>query len=168
MVGTHMPAQTAVQWLSIMPVAESRSSYNGLLVFAFITLATLTAVEVIHRFASRSLRRGPAWGCGYPELGVATQYTAGSFAQPIRRVFASTVFLAREHVDMPSPGDTRAARMTVEMSDLLWDWIYAPIAVGVAVVGDKLNRFQFLTIRKYLSLVFVALVVLLLGLSLWS
>jgi hypothetical protein len=58
--------------------------------------------------------------------------------------------------------------MTVEMSDLLWDWIYAPIAVGVAVVGDKLNRFQFLTIRKYLSLVFVALVVLLLGLSLWS
>jgi formate hydrogenlyase subunit 3/multisubunit Na+/H+ antiporter MnhD subunit len=167
MVGTHMPVQTSLQWWSIMPVAESRSSYNGFLVFAFIALATLTAIEVIHRFASRSLRRGPAWGCGYPDPGLATQYSAGSFAQPIRRVFASTVFLAREHVDMPPPGDARAARLTVDMSDLLWDWIYAPIAVGVADIGDKLNRFQFLTIRKYLSLVFVALVVLLLGLSLW-
>ena len=167
MVGTHMPVQGAVQWLSIVPIAESRSSYNGLLVFAFITLATLAAVEVIHRFASRSLRRGPAWGGGYPDPGLATQYTAGSFAQPIRRVFASVVFLARERVDMPSPGDPRAAHLTVEMSDLVWDWLYAPIANVVADVGDKLNRFQFLTIRKYLSLVFVVLVALLLGLSLW-
>jgi formate hydrogenlyase subunit 3/multisubunit Na+/H+ antiporter MnhD subunit len=167
MVGTHMPVQGAVQWLSIVPIAESRSSYNGLLVFAFITLATLAAVEVIHRFASRSLRRGPAWGCGYPDPGLATQYTAGSFAQPIRRVFASVVFLARERVDMPSPGDPRAARLTVEMSDVVWDWLYAPIVSVVADVGDKLNRFQFLTIRKYLSLVFVVLVALLLGLSLW-
>ena len=86
----------------------------------------------------------------------------------MRRVFASQVFLARERVDMPPPGDQRAARLTVEMSDLVWDWLYAPIAGLVGAVGDKLNRFQFLTIRKYLSLVFVALLVLLLGLSLWS
>jgi hypothetical protein len=77
------------------------------------------------------------------------------------------VFLARERVDMPAPGDMRAARLTVETSDLIWDWLYAPTAGRVASVGDKLNRFQFLTIRKYLSLVFVALVALLLGLSLW-
>ena len=167
MVGTRMPVQTTVEWLSIVPIAESRSSYNGLLVFAFITLATLAAVEVIHRFASHSLRHGPAWACGYPDPGLATQYTAGSFAQPIRRVFASVVFLARERVDMPSPGDPRAARLTVEMSDLIWDYLYAPVAGRVADIGDKLNRFQFLTIRQYLSLVFVALVVLLLGLLLW-
>jgi hypothetical protein len=163
-----MPIQTAAEWLSIVPIAASRSSYNGLLVFAFIAVATLVAVEVIHRFASRSLRRGPAWGCGYPDPGLATQYSAGSFAQPMRRVFASQLFLAREHVDMPSPGDQRAARLTVETSDLVFDWLYAPIAGLVATIGDKLNRFQFLTIRKYLSLVFVALLVLLLGLSLWS
>jgi hydrogenase-4 component B len=167
MVGTRMPVQTTVEWLSIVPIAESRSSYNGLLVFAFITLATLAAVEVIHRFASRSLRHGPAWACGYPDPGLATQYTAGSFAQPIRRVFASVVFLARERVDMPSPGDPQAARLTVEMSDLIWDYLYAPVAGRVADIGDKLNRFQFLTIRQYLSLVFVALIVLLLGLLLW-
>src|SRR5204862_1361967 len=96
LVGARMPAQTALPWLSIVPIAESRSSYNGLLVFAFIALSTLAAVEVIHRFASHSLRRGPAWGCGFPDAGLATQYSAGSFAQPIRRVFASQIFLARE------------------------------------------------------------------------
>jgi formate hydrogenlyase subunit 3/multisubunit Na+/H+ antiporter MnhD subunit len=168
MVGAHMPAQTAAEWLSIVPIAASRSSYNGLLVFAFVTVATFAAVEVIHRFASHSVRRGPAWGCGYPDPGLATQYSAGSFAQPVRRVFASQLFLARERVDMPPPGDARAARLTVVMSDLVWEWLYAPVAGLVATVGDKLNRFQFLTIRKYLSLVFVALLVLLLGLSLWS
>ena len=29
--------------------------------------ATLAAVEIIHRFASRAVRRGPAWDCGYPD-----------------------------------------------------------------------------------------------------
>ena len=46
-----------------------------------------------------------------PTPSPATQYTAGSFAQPIRRVFGSVVFRAREHVDMPPPGDARPARL---------------------------------------------------------
>ena len=152
-----------------MPIAESRSSYNGLLVFALHRAsATLAAVEVIHRFASHALRRGPAWDCGYPDPSPATQYTAGSFAQPIRRVFASLVFLARERVDMPPPGDLRAARLTVEIErSRLGLALCTDRRPRSATIGDQLNRFQFLTIRKYLSLVFVALVVLLLGLSLW-
>ena len=33
---SRMPVQTGVEWLSIVPIAESRSSYNGLLVFVFM------------------------------------------------------------------------------------------------------------------------------------
>jgi len=33
--GARMPVQTTLPWLSIVPIAEGRSSYNGLLVFAF-------------------------------------------------------------------------------------------------------------------------------------
>ena len=51
-----------------------------------------------------------------------------SFAQPIRRVFGTVVFRAREHAEMPPPGDTRPARLTVELRDLVWDALYAPIA----------------------------------------
>jgi hydrogenase-4 component B len=53
------------------------------------------------------------------------------------------------------------------MRDLVWEWLYAPLAAGVEVAADYLNRFQFLTIRQYLSLVFVALIALLSLVALW-
>jgi hydrogenase-4 component B len=161
LVGSRMPSQAFIPWLSIVPIAESRSSYNGLLVFAFIAMSTVAAVQVLHRLASRGVRRGPAWDCGFPDPSPATQYTADSFAQPIRRVFGEVVFLARERVDMPPPGDARPARMTVTLRDPVWDAIYAPIGGATWFVAETLSHLQFLTIRKYLSLVFAALVALL-------
>jgi formate hydrogenlyase subunit 3/multisubunit Na+/H+ antiporter MnhD subunit len=168
LTGARMPQQSALAWLSIVPVAESRSSYNGLLLFLFIGLSTLLTVEVVHRFASRTVRRGPAWDCGFPLADASAQYTADSFAQPIRRVFGSIAFRAREHVDMPPPGDARAARLAVKLRDPLWDNLYLPAARGIAFAAERLNHLQFLTIRQYLSLVFVALVGLLLLVSIWT
>ena len=167
LVGDRMPVQSNVDWLSIVPIAESRSSYNGLLVFVFMVLSGVLAAWAIHRLASDKLRRAPAWDCGYPEASPATQYTASSFAQPIRRVFGSVMFRAREHVEMPSPGDARPARFSVELHDLVWDALYAPIAGGIVFAADRLNHLQFLTIRQFLSLVFAALVLLLLVLAIW-
>ena len=60
LVGARMPTQAGMEWLSIMPVAESRSSYNGLLGFLFIVFSASMAAFVIHRFASRAIRRAPA------------------------------------------------------------------------------------------------------------
>ncbi len=165
-VGVRMPIQTSLPWLSIVPIAESRSSYNGLLVLGFIALSTVIAVQVIHRFASNALRRGPAWDCGYPEPSPATQYTADSFAQPVRRVF-SEVFQAHEQVDMPAPGDPRPARIEIKLRDLIWDTFYAPISGWIWFAAEKMNHLQFLTIRRYLSLVFGALVALLLMVAIW-
>ncbi len=166
-VGAHMPRQASDPWLSIVPIAESRSSYNGLLVFAFALASMLMTMIAIHTFASRALRRTPAWDCGYPEPAANAQYGAGSVAQPIRRVFGNFVFRAKEQVEMPAPGAMDAARFRVEIKDRAWDAFYAPIAGLVGFVADKLNYLQFLTIRRYLSLVFVSLIVLLLALALW-
>jgi hydrogenase-4 component B len=168
LIGEHMPQQTGTQWLAIVPIAASRSSYDGLLVFLFMVMSGTLAAFAIHRFASDRLRRAPAWDCGYPDASPATQYTATSFAQPIRRVFGTTVFRARETVEMPPPGDMRPARLTAQLSDLIWETIYAPLAAGIGIAADRLNRLQFLTIRQFLSLVFSALVFLLLVLAIWS
>ena len=167
LVGVRMPVQTGVEWLSIVPIAESRSSYNGILVFLFMVMSGTLAAFAIHRLASDKLRRAPAWDCGYPNASPITQYTANSFAQPIRRVFGTMVFRAREHSDMPPPGDTRPARLVVELRDLIWDGLYAPVAAGVTGAAERLNRLQFLTIRQYLSLVFGALITLLLVIAIW-
>jgi hypothetical protein len=69
---------------------------------------------------------------------------------------------------MPAPGETRPARLEVSWRDHAWETIYAPIGLAVQLAADKLNRLQFLTIRKYLSLVFAVLVTLLLVISIWT
>ncbi len=168
LIGERMPLQQSVPWLSIVPIAEARSSYNGLLVFVFIFISSSAAIIAIHYLASRTVRREDPWDCGYGELPVNAQYSASSFAQPIRRVFGTLVFQARENVDMPPPGDRRPARLQVVVRDLIWDTLYAPIAGAVSFAAEKLNVLQFLTIRRYLGFVFFALVMLLLGLAIWQ
>ena len=132
LVGARMPVQTGVAWLSIVPIAESRSSYNGLLVFLFIAVSGTLAAFAIHRLASDTAAPRARPGiAAIPIASPATQYTADSFAQPIRRVFGTVVFRAREHVDMPPPGDTRPARLTVELRDL---------DLGCALCADRRRR----------------------------
>ena len=167
LIGSRMPVQMAQPWLSIVPIAESRSSYNGLLVFLFIAVSASLAAFVIHRFASHALRRGPAWGCGFPDVTPAAQYTSVSFAQPIRRVFGPFAFRAKERVEMPAPGEIGPARLNVEIHDVIWETLYLPIARAIGFATDHLNHLQFLTIRRYLTLVFLFLIVLLLVLALW-
>ena len=90
----------------------------------------MLAAFAIHRLASDRLRRAPAWDCGYPDPNPATQYTASSFAQPIRRVYGTLVFRAREIGEMPPPGSMAPARLTVDIRDLIWDALYAPLAAS--------------------------------------
>jgi hydrogenase-4 component B len=168
LVGEAMPRQVIQPWLSIVPIAESRSSYNGLLVFVFIALSGTATAWVVHRFASRRLRRSIAWGCGFDEPVGAGQYSAQSFAQPIQRVFGPLLFRSTETVSMPAPGSLDPARHEFQTHDLIWDTLYAPLAGLVTGLADRLNVLQFLTIRRYLSFVFAALVILLLALALWA
>jgi formate hydrogenlyase subunit 3/multisubunit Na+/H+ antiporter MnhD subunit len=168
LLGQTMPVQRSLPWLTIVPIAESRSSYNGLLVFLFILVSGWLAASAIHRFAARRLRRGPAWGCGFAEPVAAGQYSGASLAQPIQRVLGPLLLRSSESVDMPAPGDLRPARHTLRQEDVFWDRLYAPLAGLVENLAGRLNVLQFLTIRRYLSLVFAALVILLLALALWS
>jgi formate hydrogenlyase subunit 3/multisubunit Na+/H+ antiporter MnhD subunit len=167
LTGAQMPVQEGIPWLSIAPIAESRSSYNGLLVFLFIAASASLTAFAIHQVASNKLRRAPAWDCGFPDADPATQYTAESFAQPIRRVFGAFAFRASERVDMPAPGEMRSAHQSVTMHDLVWEFFYLPVVHAVELLALRLNRLQFLTIRQYLSVVFGALVSLLLFLASW-
>jgi len=125
---------------------------------------------------ARAVLTDDVFGPGWPKrrravlrLGTTVQERAGQLGQagPIRRVFGTVVFRAREHGFMPPPGDTRPARLTVELHDVIWETLYAPLVVGTGFAADRLNRLQFLTIRQFLSLVFGALVILLLVLAVW-
>ena len=60
------------------------------------------------------------------------------------------------------------ARLRIELHDLVWESMYEPVMGAVGSAAERLNRLQFLTIRRYLSLVFATLVTLLLVLAIWS
>jgi hypothetical protein len=137
-------------WLWLAPLGPDHSSYSGLVILVAVGLLAVLLVFVIHRFASNRVRRSAPWDCGFPDPRPETQYTSSSFAQPIRRIFGSAAFAAREHIDMPLPGDP------------VWDNLYAPVTFAIAWLADRLNVLQFQTIRRYLSLMFAALVLLLL------
>ena len=168
LVGGHLPSQTHQAWLTIVPIDPARSSYNGFVVFLFTAIAASLAAFVIHRVASRAVRRAPAWDCGYPDMSPALQYSAGSFAQPVRRVFGTLLLRARETVVMPKPGDLSPAHFHVAIRDLIWESLYLPIARYVGFVSERANAAQLLTIRQFLGLVFLALVGLLALLAFWQ
>jgi formate hydrogenlyase subunit 3/multisubunit Na+/H+ antiporter MnhD subunit len=151
----------------LAPVAASHNTYNGLVIALCVVAATLIVAIGLKIFANRRTRRSDTWDCGHPEANVHAQYTAGSFAQPIRRVYASFVFRAREAVHMPPPCDLAAARLETSLSDPAWKLLYAPVGRSISVVSGRLNPFQHLTIRYYLGIVFVTLVVLLTVLAIW-
>ena len=165
--GARLPRQTTLPWLSLIPISAQRSSYNGLILLVFIIVTSIVIAWCVRKLASHAVRRAPPWDCGFPDPSPKTQYTASSFAQPIRRVFGSTVFRATERVEMPEPGSLEPARLRVHLRDLIWEYSYAPIGRAVGFAADRLNTLQFLTIRRYLTLVFVALILLLSGLALW-
>ena len=167
LVGARMPAQSYLPWSSLIPIAESRSSYNGLIILFFLAASGITTAVFIHRFATRATRRSAIWDCGYPDASPAMQYSSSSFAMPIRQVFGTTVFDVRETVDMPRPGDMRAARYHVKVLDPAWRYAYGPVTRWVLRSTTKLNRLQFLSIRSYLTLVFVTLILLLLMVAAW-
>ena len=136
LVGAQLPQQTAL--------SGSRSSRSQRAAAPTTAFCCSCSSRLPHGWRRMSFTAGrrtpcagrPSWDCGFPDASPATQYTAGSFAQPIRRVFGTLVFHAREEIDMPPPGDSRPARLHVHLRDLVWDALYAPVARGVGVTAD--------------------------------
>jgi len=167
LAGGRLPVQIGQAWTSIVPIASSRSSYNGLIILSFLLVSGALTALGVHRFATRATRRSDIWDCGYPDATPAAQYSGSSFAMPIRRVFGTTIFHVRESLDMPRPGETRSGHYHLKVIDPAWRWFYGPAARGVLRASAKLNWLQFLTIRRYLTLVFATLVLLLLVVAAW-
>ena len=151
--GAHAGAEPRCPGCRSFRSRESRSSYNGLLVFVFIALS---AVARGYRhppsgLATRCAARRPGIAA-FPIRARRRNTPPSSFAQPIRRVFGTVVFRAREtrrHAAARRPAPGRASTSTLR--DPVWDVLYAPVAGAVGFAADRLNHLQFLTIRRYLS-----------------
>jgi formate hydrogenlyase subunit 3/multisubunit Na+/H+ antiporter MnhD subunit len=154
------PAILGWPWLS--PISATSGSYSATMVMLTGIALGITTILVVHHFGTRKMRRAPAWDCGHPEVIANAQYSADSFSQPLRRVFASTLFSAEETVEMPQPGDIGPARFSLRMIDPIWTWLYMSIVKAVDGIANLVNHLHSLTVRQYLLMMFWTLVLLLL------
>jgi len=168
LVGARLLPQAQQPWLSLVASTPERSSYNGLIVLSFIAITSIAVWVALHRWGNPATRRAIPWDCGYPEDSPTTQYGAGSFAQPIRRVYGTGLFGAHESVDLPRPGELRAARFAVHLEDPAWRWLVNPVVAAVDALAAQVRKLRLLSIRNYLTLVFATLILLLTVLALWQ
>ena len=153
---------------SIVPIAESRSSYNGLLVFVFV-IAVRLARRLRHPSARlRQVAARPGLGLRLSRRRARRRNTPPR-ASPSRSAACSAhACSARARsARCRRPARPRRRASPSILRDLIWDAVYAPIAVVIGYAAERLNVLQFLTIRRYLTLVFAALVLLLLVLAIW-
>jgi len=168
LVGASLPGSGAGPTpFSLVAFDSARSVYDAPTIAIFVAISAALTTLLVHWVSNRRTRRAPAWDCGFPDPSPSTQYSASSFAQPLRRVYGTIAFSARERVDMPEPGEIRAASFTVELTDHIWQQLYARPATAVDLISKRLNGLQFLTVRRYLVLMFSALIALLLVTAMW-
>ncbi|CAA7624614.1 hydrogenase 4 subunit B [Magnetospirillum sp. UT-4] len=162
LTGVSFAVSADLGWPWLSPVSSTRGSYSAT-VLVMVGLAMFgAAIVLVHRIGTRAIRAADAWDCGHAEDIPETQYTAQSFAQPLRRAFGATIFRARETVEMPEPGDDSPARHRVHMIDPVWTYLYEGIGKAVDALADLVNRLQYLTVRGYLLMMFGTLVLFLL------
>jgi hydrogenase-4 component B len=153
--------------LSLIAFNQERSIYDAPTIALFVMFSAIATMLVVHFISNRGTRRAPAWDCGFPDASPATQYTASSFSQPLRRVYRGIVLGSVEVLEMPPPGDLRPARFAVRYRDYVWRYLYAKPASALIYLAVRANAFQFLTIRRYLVLMFCTLIALLLIMAVW-
>jgi formate hydrogenlyase subunit 3/multisubunit Na+/H+ antiporter MnhD subunit len=153
--------------LSLIAFDQARSIYDAPTIALFVAISSLTTMLAVHLVSNRRTRRAPAWDCGFPDASPVTQYTASSFGQPLRRVYKGIVYNAAENLDMPPPGELRPARFSISFEDYPWRALYVRPAAALVTLAGRFNAFQFLTIRRYLVLMFSTLIALLIVTAVW-
>ena len=164
LLGAKIAATTGqFGWLWLTPYSSARASYSGMNVFIGIVGVVLITWLLTHA-GKRSIRRVPIWDCGFEKLTSRMQYTATSFAMPIRRVFGF-LFNISEETRLPEPFRHVAypggLYYRLRVRDRFWNWIYKPIGWAAFYTAKKIGNLQQGRIQVYLIYSFVTIIVLL-------
>ena len=143
-----------------MPV-EALSLARVIPWIAIVVLLLVAAATAAHRVK----RLTSTWACGLPGLDSRMQYTSTAFSKPLRRVF-SQVYKPDRTVEVAPPDAPyfpasityRSVRTTSYERAL-----YRPAMDAIVSWANSLRRLQTGNIQVYLLYIFLALVVLLLG-----
>ena len=136
-----------------------------LLTTVLVLLILLTIIAVLILFKRMAMKflpieRTQTWGCGYSMPTSRMQYTAGSFAEPILRIFRNVLGF---HVKgrKPTgyfPKEGKVSSHVIEASE---DFIFRPVFQFIKSLSEKLKIIQYGYTQLYLLYIFIFLLILL-------
>lgn len=161
--GAIAPSASGFGWMWLTPIAADRASYAAPIAFIGILSVVVVTYLLLHARAG-ALRRVPLWDCGFEKVTSRMQYTATSFAMPLRRIFGF-LFSIKEHVRLHPPGANPAyperLYYHLRVRDRFWMWIYQPVVDASFWLSRRIGRMQHGRIQIYLIYSFVTILVLL-------
>ena len=159
LLGQGLSGGAADGWLWLTPVSPQTASYGALAVFFGLVVSWLVVFIFLHPpQRDNRIRVAPAWECGFGPLTARMQYTATSFAMPIRRIF-SFIWKIFEKIEPGRQGS--GPRYILHIGDRFWLSIYVPIGKILLHLAERTSRIQGGNLRVYLCYSFFTLLFLL-------
>jgi formate hydrogenlyase subunit 3/multisubunit Na+/H+ antiporter MnhD subunit len=161
--GTIASSASGFGWMWLTPIAAQRASYSAPIAFLGILSVVIVTYLLLHARPG-AIRRVPLWDCGFEKVTNRMQYTATSFAMPLRRIFGY-LFNIKEHVRQLPPATHPAfperLHYHLKVRDRFWGWLYQPVVDASFWLSRRIGRMQHGHIQVYLIYSFVTIVVLL-------
>lgn len=112
-------------------------------------------------FSSRTVRIAPTWDCGFKGPTPRMQYTASSFAEPIRTFFHVLLkpAVSARNPEGLFPDKSHFEEHVDDLSERLW---FSPLVDKIASFLSGLRKRQRTRVQDYLAYIFVTLILLLL------
>lgn len=149
-------------WLWLTPVDAAHASYSAPVALAGMLAVGGLAFWWLHPKGAR-IRRSVLWSCGNPHIHAHMQYTATSFSQPLRRIFAG-VLRPDEHIHIERPAHkllTRRVRHTVHVGDPAIRHLYQPLGRWTLSLAKRVQHEHQRGIHAWLAWTFATVFFLL-------
>jgi formate hydrogenlyase subunit 3/multisubunit Na+/H+ antiporter MnhD subunit len=161
--GTIAASASGFGWMWLTPIAAERASYSAPVAFLGILSIVVVTYLLLHARPG-ALHRVPLWDCGFEKITGRMQYTATSFAMPIRRIFGFIFSIKENTGQLPPaahPAFPQRLYYHLRVRDRFWMWIYQPVVDASFWLSRRIGRMQHGRIQIYLIYSFVTILVLL-------
>ena len=136
--------------------------------FVAVGLLVLLVVPPLVFWVLRVNRRtkiGPSWGCGRIGQTPRMEYTATSFAEPLRRIFAA-LYRPTKKLSIDFHPESKYFVESIEYRSEITPWfekmLYYPFLDFIQMLSTLIRRLQSGSLHLYLAYISIALLVLLL------
>jgi len=152
------------------PAAFGEMSSTLVMLGLLILFALIPLVMKILR-VNEKLRVSDTWGCGRVGQTPRMEYTATSFAEPLRRVF-SELYRPTKEVTIDFNPDSKYFVQSIEYKSDIRPWfeefLYEPLVNKIRAWSQRVRQLQSGSLHGYLAYLFIMLGLLLVSALLWT